>query len=172
MAVPIHLEGLFRSTESRRSRPLRGAGICGGDSVGRAGRRYPPLPLQGPRAAFDPGTLPGATRTLFLIVRFFGLVALVPFIEELFWRSFLIRWIDHPDFRRIPLGEVTLRGAAVTAALFALAHPEWLPALITGLLWAWLLRHTRSLTACLLSHGVANLALGIYVLLTGAWRFW
>ena len=53
-----------------------------------------------------------------------------------------------------------------------LAHPEWLPALLTGLLWAWLLRQTRSLSACVLSHAVANLALGIYVLTTGDWKYW
>lgn len=134
--------------------------------------RYPFLPLQGSRTAFDPSVLEGPVRGLFLAVRFFGLVVLVPVIEELFWRSFLLRWITNPDFRKIPLGHVTLAAAAITSALFALAHPEWLPALITGLLWAWLLRHTRSLASCLISHVVANLALGCYVLVTGSWRFW
>ena len=62
--------------------------------------------------------------------------------------------------------------ATVTSVLFALAHPEWLPALLTGLLWAWLLHQTRSLTACVISHVVANLALGIYVIQYGAWKFW
>ena len=101
------------------------------------------------------------------------IVALVPLIEELFWRSFLIRWlIDPDDFQRVPIGRMTPFAAGGTAVLFALAHPEWLPALITGLLWAWLLWQTKSLSACLISHAVANLALGIYVMATGDWKYW
>jgi hypothetical protein len=133
---------------------------------------YPALPLAGKRSAFDPRTLAQPARALFLTVRLFGLVILVPLIEELFWRSFLIRWIQQPDFRRVPIGQVTWLAALVTSVLFALAHPEWLPALLTGLAWAWLLRATRSVTACAISHAVANLALGLYVLISGAWRFW
>lgn len=134
--------------------------------------RYPALPLQESRAAFDPGVLPPAGRAFFLAERFFGLVLVVPLIEELFWRSFLMRWIIRPDFRSVALGTVTPLAAAVTSALFALAHPEWLPALLTGLLWAFLLRRTRSVAACFVSHLVANLALGLYIVISGNWRFW
>jgi uncharacterized protein len=134
--------------------------------------RYPPLPMQARRGAFDPGMIPGAGRAAFLAVRLLGLVVLVPLIEELFWRSFLLRLIVANDFRAVPVGRVTAPAAVISAGLFALAHPEWLPALLTGLLWAWLLRRTRSLSACLVSHMTANLALGIYVLATGNWKFW
>jgi membrane protease YdiL (CAAX protease family) len=47
-----------------------------------------------------------------------------------------------------------------------------LPGLLTGALWAWLLWRTKSLAACLVSHAVANLALGIYVIATGDWKYW
>ncbi len=134
--------------------------------------RYPSLPLMGQRAAFDPMRMSHAGRVGFYAVRLFGLVLVVPVIEELFWRSFLIRWVIEQDFRRVPIGQVTLFSAGVTSVLFALAHPEWLPALLTGLLWAWLLHQTRSLACCLISHATANLALGLYVIQTGAWKFW
>jgi uncharacterized protein len=133
---------------------------------------YPAISLRGLRANFDPRVLSPPALTAFLAVRFLGLVVLVPAIEELFWRSFLIRWIINPRFERVPLGRVTPAAAAISAVVFALAHPEWLPALITGLLWAGLLRYTRSLSACLVSHAVANLTLYLYVLGTGNWRFW
>ncbi|HEU5117930.1 MAG TPA: CPBP family glutamic-type intramembrane protease, partial [Isosphaeraceae bacterium] len=61
--------------------------------------------------------------------------------------------------------------ALITSALFALAHPEWLPALLTGLLWAGLLWWSRSVLACVLSHATANLGLGLYVLATGEWSY-
>ena len=132
---------------------------------------YPRFGFLGTRSAFDPMRLPAAERAGFLAVRLFGLVVLVPLIEELFWRSFLLRWVIDPEFTRVPVGRVTSRAAAVTSVLFAAAHPEWLSALLTGLAWAGLLARTRSLAACLASHAAANLALGAFVLATGAWKF-
>ncbi len=128
--------------------------------------------LGGSRSAFDPFTLSAFARWAFIAVRLLGLVVLVPMFEELFWRSFLMRWVIDNEFVRVPVGKVTPIAAAVTSALFALAHPEWLPALLTGALWAWLLWWTESLSACLISHATANLALGIYVIVTHDWKFW
>lgn len=132
---------------------------------------YPRMNM-GDRQAFDPATIAGPGRFAFLAARLFGLVLLVPLFEELFWRSFLMRWIIDQDIARVPVGKVTLTAAGVTSALFAMAHPEWLPALLTGLAWAGLLWKTRSLWACVVSHAAANLALGIYVLATGEYQLW
>jgi CAAX protease family protein len=133
---------------------------------------YPTMKFLGSRSAFDPLQLGAAARWAFIALRLLGLVVLVPVIEEVFWRSFLMRWIIDNEFARVAVGKVTPMAAAVTSALFALAHPEWLPALLTGALWAWLLWSTGSLSACLISHATANLALGIYVITTHDWKFW
>jgi len=136
---------------------------------------YPDLSrigLGGQRTAFDPGSLRPAARFGFLAVRLFGLVLLVPVMEELFYRSFLMRWMVDPDYTRVPIGRVTALGLAVTTVVFGLSHPEWLPALLTGLAWGWLVGQTGSVSACVLSHAVANLALAVYVLATGDWKFW
>jgi CAAX prenyl protease-like protein len=133
---------------------------------------YPTFSFLGRRSAFDPNTLKPVNKGMFIALRLLGLVILVPIFEEIFWRSFLIRWIINPEFKQVPIGKVTLVSAVVTSVLFALAHPEWLPALLTGLLWAGLLGFTKSLGACVISHSVANLALGIYVLTTGEWKYW
>lgn len=132
---------------------------------------YPPLPFLGKRTGYDPSDLSATNRAWFLSVRFFGLVLVVPLIEELFWRSFLTRWLIDPDFHAIPVGRVTPIAAALTSIGFALEHPEWLPALLTGAAWAALLAWSKSVSACVVSHMTANLALGIYVVKTGAWRF-
>jgi len=133
---------------------------------------YPMFPFLGRRVGFNANALAPATRWAFIVVRMLGLALVVPLIEELFWRSFLMRWLIDQDFFRVPIGRVTPMAAATTSVLFALAHPEWLPALLTGLLWAGLLWRTRSLSACAVSHATANLALGIYVIVTGDWKFW
>jgi CAAX prenyl protease-like protein len=133
---------------------------------------YPELPFLGKRQAFDPTSLSPAGRYGFLAIRMFGLAALVPLIEELFWRSFVMRWVIAPDFSRVPIGRVTPAALLVTSVCFGLEHPEWLPGVITGLIWAWLLWRTKSVAACVVSHVVANLALGIYVIATGDWKYW
>lgn len=134
--------------------------------------RYPAIKMLGKRTAFDPAALGPVARVGFLAVRFFGLVVLVPLIEELFYRSFLMRWMIDPEITKVPIGQVTLAGLAATTAVFGFSHPEWLPAVLTGLAWGGLLWQTRSVSACVVSHAVANLALGVYVLATGAWKFW
>ena len=137
--------------------------------------RYPIYGDVGSRASFKPNSLSSPTaRWAFLAFRMLGLVLVVPLFEELFWRSFVVRWIINPDhFQKVPIGQITLMAGAVTAALFAVEHPaEWLPALLTGALWAGLLHQTRSVAACFVSHAVANLGLGVYVLIYGAWKFW
>jgi CAAX prenyl protease-like protein len=135
---------------------------------------YPVAGDVGKRAGFDPNVLQPMAKSTFLTIRLMGLVLIVPLFEELFWRSFVVRWIIDPDdFQKVPIGKVTPIAAAITAALFGLEHPaEWLPALLTGGLWAWLLKQTRSVSACFLSHAVANLGLGVYVLVRGEWKFW
>jgi CAAX prenyl protease-like protein len=85
---------------------------------------YPALPVGGKREGFDPRVLAFPARAYFLAVRLFALTLLVPLLEELFWRSLVMRWIINQEFRRVPIGRVTPLAAAVTSALFALEHPE------------------------------------------------
>jgi CAAX prenyl protease-like protein len=133
---------------------------------------YPALPFLSTRVAFDLSVMSRASRWAFVAVRMLGLVVIVPLVEELFWRSFLIRWLIDQEFERVAIGRITPVAGVVTSVSFALVHPEWLPALLTGALWVWLLAKTRSLGACLVSHATANLALGLYVIAAGDWKYW
>jgi CAAX prenyl protease-like protein len=132
---------------------------------------YPRIAAQGARAAYDPATLAPAWRIPYLAVRLLGLIFVVPLIEELFWRSFVLRWIVDPDFKDVPIGRLTPMAVAGSSLLFASAHTEWLPALLTGLAWAGLLGWSRKLSTCWLSHMAANAALAGYVIATGEWKY-
>ena len=100
-------------------------------------------------------------------------VALVPIIEELFWRGWLMRWLIHPRFETVKLGTYRLFSFAITAILFASEHgPYWDVGLVTGLLWnAWMVR-TKSLGDCILVHAVTNACLCGYVVATHRWEYW
>ena len=109
----------------------------------------------------------------FLFVRFFGLVVIVPIVEELFYRSFLLRFVtDSDDFQRVPLGTFSALALLINVLLFAFSHPEWLAAAVFALAMCLLLRWTKNLFACILAHGTTNLLLGIFVLHTGQWQYW
>ncbi len=96
----------------------------------------------------------------------------VAITEELFWRGFLIRWIIKPDFRSVPIGMFTWPSFVITSLLFATEHNRWLVGLIAGIIYNILLYRTKSLRACMVAHGMTNLALGLYVLATQQWTFW
>ena len=133
-----------------------------------------PYPHLGHRTSLDPFTAieAPALRLLFLTARFYGLVFMVPVMEELFWRSFLLRYFTDSDFTKLPVGTFNWEAFLLVAIAFGLAHSEWLVAIICACAYALLLRQTRSLFACIVAHAVTNLALGVYVILTRDWVYW
>jgi CAAX prenyl protease-like protein len=136
--------------------------------------QYLPYPKLGARTAYNPGeAIPSETvRYAFIAVRFIGLALLVPVMEELFWRSFLIRFASDQRWEEKPIGWFTPAGFAMVVGLFALAHPEWLAAALCATAYGWLVWKTRSVLACVVAHAVTNFGLGIYVMTTGHWELW
>ncbi len=113
------------------------------------------------------------TDTVFLAFRAAGSVLVVPLIEELFWRAWLMRWLIGGPVEEVPLGAYTLRAFWLTAALFALEHgPYWDVGIAAGVAYNWWMVRTRSLGDCVLAHGVTNACLAGYVLGAGAWQYW
>ena len=136
---------------------------------------WPGYPHLGGRQSFNPfaAIADPAERALFLLVRLYGLVILVPLIEELFWRGFLLRYASRPEnFLSQPIGTFLPVAALLVGFAFAVAHPEWLAAAATAALYTLLLGRTRSLFACIVAHVTTNLVLGLYVLLSGSWHYW
>jgi len=85
----------------------------------------------------------------------------------------MLRWIICPDaFRDVALGAFEPLSFGAVVVLMALSHPEWLAAAVFSAVMNLLLYRTRNLFACIATHAVTNLALGIFVLVTHAWRFW
>lgn len=122
---------------------------------------------------FDPTTItPDALRYGFIGFRVLGAVIVVPLMEELFWRAFLIRWIEAEDFQSVPIGHFTWRSFLVTTVFFGLEHDQWLAGLICGALYNVVYYRTRSVWACVVAHAASNAALAGWVLTQRAWVFW
>ncbi len=109
---------------------------------------------------------------LLIVFRLAGAALVVPVFEELFWRSWAIRWIIHEDFKSVPIGKFTWFSCLVIIIGFGFEHHRWLVGLIAGVLYNGLLYYKKDLPSCILAHGVTNLLLGIYVLVTQQWSFW
>jgi uncharacterized protein len=125
---------------------------------------------------FDPnffGTS-GWAHSLNVGLRFVRLVIVVPLIEEIFWRGFLLRYLIREDFTSVPMGTFTWKSFAIVTTGFVLEHSgaDWAAAALTGVLYNLVAYRTRSLSACVLTHAVTNALLGWYVLHTGQWGFW
>ncbi len=127
----------------------------------------------GESAGFDPGVFPaGWHRGGMILVRLAGAAIVVPVMEELFWRSFLLRYIIKSDFESVRIGTYSLASFVIGALLFGFEHHLVLAGIMAGACYSLLLYRTKSLIQCIFCHGVTNLALGIYVLYAEAWTFW
>ncbi|KHE91570.1 MAG: CAAX prenyl protease-related protein [Candidatus Scalindua rubra] len=109
---------------------------------------------------------------LIISFRLFGSSVVVPVFEEIFWRSFIIRYIINPKFENVPVGQFTWLSFVISSIFFGLEHNLWLAGIMAGVSYSLVLYYTRNLVVAMFSHGVTNLLLGIYVLTTGNWQFW
>ena len=125
-----------------------------------------------PTAGFVPVGPQGRLELPLIAMRWLGATLLVPVMEELFWRSFLMRWLQAPVFEGVDPRQVGIKAVVLSTFVFMLAHPLWLAAIIAGLAYALLYRRSGKLWTAVIAHAVTNGALGLWVVLTGQWQFW
>lgn len=132
----------------------------------------PWMVLGEPSAAFVPVRADGSLDMPLIVVRWIGAALLVPVMEELFWRSYLMRWLQRPQFEAVPPAQVGVKAIVLSTFVFMLAHTLWLAAIVAGLAYALLYVRTGKLWVPVIAHAVTNGVLGIWVVMTGNWQFW
>ncbi|MBU5613475.1 CAAX prenyl protease-related protein [Geomonas azotofigens] len=126
-----------------------------------------------PPPPFAPALLPeGAVRVVMTGLRVVGAVLVVPVMEELFWRSFLLRYLIRPRFWSVRIGDFSWPSFLFTTVLFGLEHHLIVAGMAAGAIYNIICYRTRSIILCVLAHAVTNLALACYVLATGKWYLW
>jgi len=125
---------------------------------------------------FNPDVFAGLPAQYWITValRFLRLVAVVPLVEEIFWRGFLLRFLIAERFEAVPFGTFSWLSFGGVTIAFGLSHSmaDWPVAFLTGALYNVVAYRTKSLTSCVLAHALTNLALGLWIMATKQWGFW
>ena len=125
----------------------------------------------GSPSGFDPRS-EGRIDWLLVAIRIAGAALVVPLMEELFWRSFLMRWIVAPNFDSVDPSQLGLKSFIITVLLFGFEHNLWLAGIVAGAAYSLLYMRHRSLWSPILAHAVTNGLLGLWVVRTGNWSYW
>jgi uncharacterized protein len=107
-------------------------------------------------------------------LRFARLIIVVPLVEEIFFRGFLLRYFIREEFDQVTIGSFSWLSFAIVTIGFALIHSsaDWVGGLIAGALYNVVAYRSRSLTSCVLAHAITNLCLGLWIMKTHQWGFW
>jgi CAAX prenyl protease-like protein len=124
--------------------------------------------------AFDPQLLGPSLVGLTFALRVVGYGIVTPFIEELFMRSWLLRYAEvfdkRRDFRDVPIAHFSRRSLSIVLAFFVLSHVTWeWPVMFVWalgtMLWFY---HRKHIVPLIVVHAVTNLAIfGFVVLFDG-----
>lgn len=109
---------------------------------------------------------------LFIMTRILGSTLVVPPLEEMFFRSFVYRYVIKQDFEQVSLRIFHLGSFVITSVLFAFIHREWLAGILCGMAYQWLVLRKGHLGDAMTAHAISNLLLGGWVVYKGAWQFW
>lgn len=131
-----------------------------------------PWAMQGQPTGYNPWQLDPSLGTILAGIRIFGATFVVPVMEELFWRSFLLRYLVAPNFLSVRLGAYTPLSFGATVLLFGLEHHLWLAGMMAGVAYTLVLYKTQRLWPCIVAHAVTNGILGVHVLVTQEWHWW
>jgi len=135
---------------------------------------YPKFSKPGP--VWNPHFIYGQNSGLawtFVLVHLLGSTFVVPPLEEVFYRSFLYRYLVKTDFQSMPLSRFHGLSFAVTAIIFGPGqHYQWLAGIICGMAYQWLVIRKNRLGDSMTAHAITNFLLGLWVISRGDWKFW
>jgi exosortase E/protease (VPEID-CTERM system) len=114
---------------------------------------------------------PGSA-VLWLAFRVAGSVLLVPVVEELAFRGYLLRKLVAADFENVRPGQFTWLSFLVSSVLFGLLHERWLAGTLAGMAYALAWYHRGRLGDAVLAHVTTNALIAVQVLAHDRWALW
>ena len=113
-----------------------------------------------------------AMAMIFIGVRIIGSSLIVPPLEEVFYRSFIYRYLIKANFLEVPLNHLQWRSFLISGAIFGLGHYEWLPGILCAFAYQGLVIRKNRLGDAITAHAITNFLLAIWVVTRHAYRFW
>lgn len=134
---------------------------------------YPKMSAAGtpwnPHKQFGEGS---AAAWFLIVVRTLGSTIVVPPLEEVFYRSFLYRYLVRNDFMSLPFTRLHWLSMVVTAAVFGFTHYEWLAGILCAMAYQWLCIRKNRLGDAIAAHAITNFLLALWIVLRNDYRFW
>ena len=109
---------------------------------------------------------------IWLVFRVFGSVLIVPLVEELAFRGYILRKLIARDFEKVSFTRFTWFSFLVSSVLFGLLHGRWLAGTLAGMAYALALRRRGQLGDAVLAHGTTNALIAGTVLAQERWALW
>jgi exosortase E/protease (VPEID-CTERM system) len=115
--------------------------------------------------------LPPGDRAAWLAVRITGSVLVIPVVEELAFRGFLLPWLVSPDFEKVDPRAWTWSAVLLSSLAFGAIHEHWVLGTLAGVLFAAAKLRRGRLSDAVLAHALANAVVAAGAL-SGRWGLW
>ena len=109
---------------------------------------------------------------VWLAFRVFGSVIIVPLVEELAFRGYILRKLIARDFENVPFDRFTWLSFIMSSVLFGLLHGRWVAGILAGMAYALALYRRGQLGDAVLAHMTTNALIAVCVLFWGRWALW
>jgi exosortase E/protease (VPEID-CTERM system) len=111
---------------------------------------------------------------LWLIARFIGSVLIVPVVEELAFRGYLLRRLSTTaaDFEALSHKQISVVAWITSSLAFGCLHGQWIAGTLAGAAYAGIMIWRGRLVDAVLAHAVTNALLSLVVVTGGRWDLW
>jgi exosortase E/protease (VPEID-CTERM system) len=120
----------------------------------------------------DLASLPVPLAVGWLTVRVIGSVVVVPLVEELAFRGYLLRRVFAADFTSVSFARFGWLSLVISSIAYGLLHERWLAGILAGALFAAAQYRRGRLTDALLAHAVTNALVAIHATGWQRWSLW
>ena len=109
---------------------------------------------------------------LWFLFRVLGSVIVVPVVEELAFRGYLLRKLISKDFNRVSFQHFTWFSFLFSSLLFGLLHGRWFVGALAGMAYAFALYRKGRISDAVLAHMTTNGLIALTVLTQERWALW
>jgi exosortase E/protease (VPEID-CTERM system) len=116
--------------------------------------------------------MPVWAANFWIVTRVIGSVIIVPIVEELAFRGYLLRKLVGLAWERVPPGQFSWFSFIGSSLLFGLLHDRWIAGTLAGAAFALALYRKGRLADAIVAHVIANGLIAVWVLAFGRWSLW